>query len=120
MLGHAPVCVADEPPVAPAAGMLVAPDDAVDPVVAALAIAAPPPASAPVTANAAKTAFIDLMVVSLGGCCWWPPFKPPHLSAAYRDAEGLLITESARAPAQTLNSYTISPQGRRGSQSGEM
>jgi hypothetical protein len=56
------------PPLAPPAGaVVVAPEEPVEPVepvVAALAIAAPPPASAPVAANTANAAFMDLIVSS--------------------------------------------------------
>jgi hypothetical protein len=68
MFGHdAPECVAEVLPDAPAAGMvvLVEPELPVEPlVVAALAIATPPPARAPVTARTANAAFMDLMWLS--------------------------------------------------------
>jgi hypothetical protein len=68
MFGHdAPECVVEVLPDAPAAGMvaLVEPELPVEPlVVAALAIATPPPARAPVTANSANAAFMDLMWLS--------------------------------------------------------
>ena len=62
----APEWVVEVLPDAPAAGMeLVEPELPVEPlVVAALAIATPPPARAPVTARSAVAAFMDLMSLS--------------------------------------------------------
>jgi hypothetical protein len=68
MPGHdAPECVVEVLPDAPGAGMvvLVEPELPVEPpVVAALAIATPPPARAPLTASSAKAAFMERMSLS--------------------------------------------------------
>jgi hypothetical protein len=70
MFGHdAPECVVEVLPDAPATGMVLVEPELpvelelpVEPlVVAALAIATPPPVRAPVTAKSANAAFMDLM-----------------------------------------------------------
>jgi hypothetical protein len=64
MFGHdVPECVVEVLPDAPAAGalVLVELELPVEPVVAALAIATPPPARAPVTASSANAALMDLI-----------------------------------------------------------
>jgi hypothetical protein len=74
MFGQLPVWFADVLPVAPVAGCISAgvveelpvdPVDPVEPVDAALATAAPPPASPPVTASAASAYFILRIVCRL-------------------------------------------------------
>jgi hypothetical protein len=66
MFGHDPECVALGAvvlPVEPELGMVapVEPVEPLEPVVAALAIAAPPPAMSPAVANVAIAAFIGRM-----------------------------------------------------------
>jgi len=73
MFGQLPVGFAEVLPVAPVAGCVIAgvveelPVDPVEPVDAALATAAPPPASPPVTASAASVYFI-LRIMCVASC----------------------------------------------------
>ena len=75
MFGQLPLCIVEELPVAPVAGAGAAgvgelardPVEPVEPGEAAVATAAPPPASAPTTTRAVSSGFIGRIVASFPG-----------------------------------------------------